>query len=94
MLFADWIFDGHGSSYSSFLRQTDKSFKDFQGGKIFPQDYFFENEDLTESPFRRAAWGGQIYRHVKEDAQRPDFLQTKTEFFHTTTALARYQPKT
>ena len=45
---------------------------------------------ISNRPSRRTAWGGEIYRNIESGDFDEKFLQTKSEFLHTTKALTRY----
>ena len=45
---------------------------------------------ILNRPSRRTAWGGEIYRNIESGDFDEKFLQTKSEFLHTTKALTRY----
>jgi len=90
LLFADWIFNGHGAGSESFHKQIVRSRKELSEGRNLPNNYKFNDENVRTIPCRRAAWGGHIFRDIKTPVERPDFLQAKTEFLHTTETLSRF----
>merc|ERR1712176_1040405 len=90
LLFADWIFDGHGSDSVAFDRQILKCQKDLNTARNLPENFKIPSEEkFSTRPSRRTAWGGEIYRNIESGDFDERFLKTKSEFPHTTKALTR-----
>ena len=90
LVFADWIFNGHGADFHSFQKQIQMCKKRYKEGSCFQPDYKFENVDQMVIPARRTAWGGLIY-HGVQDKHKPEiFFKNKREMVHANTTLLRY----
>ena len=90
LVFADWIFNGHGADFHSFQKQIQMCRTRYKEGSYFQPDYKFENVDQMVIPARRTAWGGLIYHGV--ETRKPEiFFQNKREMVHANTALLRLE---
>ena len=90
LVFADWIFNGHGADFHSFQKQIQMCKTRYKEGFHFQPDYKFENVDQMVIPARRTAWGGLIY-HGVQDKHKPEiFFKNKREMVHANTTLLRY----
>lgn len=92
LVFADWIFDGHGADTNSFKRQIQHVQNQFKQGKYIVDGFKFESLAEKASSARRTAWGGEIYQGVKSIKSSSDsdmFFKLKRESFHTNKALIR-----
>ena len=95
LVFADWIFDGHGADTNSFKRQIQHVQNQFKQGKYIVDGFKFESLAEKASSARRTAWGGEIYQGVKSVKSSSDsdmFFKLKRESFHTNKALIRWVP--
>ena len=92
LMFADWIFDGHGADVNSFKRQLQTVQTQFKQGNYIVDGFKFTTLNTQATSLaRRTAWGGQIYQGtVKSSSDSDIFFKLKRESFHTNNALLRF----